>query len=108
MSAHFAGQHSAGQYSALQPQPLPGPVETTHETCWCNNRSGNCGIGIGSADVRAEEKKSRPIDPGTPELVLHYDFYGVEGDQVSDASGQKHGGKLIGGQIVPGSSQAGR
>jgi hypothetical protein len=57
---------------------------------------------LGVRHVPAGEKKSRPIDPGTPELVLHYDFYGVDGEHVSDASGKKHGGKLIGGEIIPG------
>jgi hypothetical protein len=45
---------------------------------------------------------SRPIDPRTPELMLHYDFYVQDGDRVSDASGKKHDGKLVGGTIVPG------
>jgi len=48
------------------------------------------------------KKKARLIDPGTPELVLHYDFYGVDGDRISDASGKKHDGKLAGGTIVLG------
>lgn len=48
------------------------------------------------------EKKPRLTDPGTPELVLHYNFYGAEGDRVSDASGKKHDGKLVGGEIVLG------
>jgi len=39
---------------------------------------------LGVRDVAAGEKPSRPLDPRTPELVLHYDFYGVEGEQVSD------------------------
>jgi hypothetical protein len=57
----------------------------------------------GVRDVPGEtQKKSRPIDPATPELVLHYDFYGVEDGRVSDASGRKHDGKLVGGVIVLG------
>lgn len=52
--------------------------------------------------VVAEEKRTRVLDPREPQLVLHYDFYGVEDGRVSDASGQKHDGQLVGGEIVPG------
>ncbi len=61
------------------------------------------GSGLASGLLHAEDggkKRARLTDPGRPQLVLHYDFFGVDGDRVPDASGHKHDGKLVGGEIV--------
>jgi hypothetical protein len=43
-------------------------------------------------------------DRGTsePELALQYDFFDVQGSQVSDGSGRGHTGTIVGGTIVSG------
>jgi hypothetical protein len=37
-----------------------------------------------------------------PELVLQYDFYGVQGTRVPDGSGHEHTGTIVAGRIVDG------
>jgi hypothetical protein len=49
--------------------------------------------------VLADKKTARSADSKL-QIVLHYDFFGVEGPRISDAAGKKHDGTLQNGEIV--------
>jgi len=68
---------------------------------WALGLAGMVWTGL-SASADEPKKPVRAQDPPQPELLLHYDFYLVEGERVPDASGKKHDGRLTGGQIVSG------
>ncbi len=66
------------------------------------------GFGVVAASLwlvgrgQAVERQSLASRAQTPEIALHYDLFVVDGALVGDASGKRHDGVILRGEIVPG------